>query len=255
MEKLKDLLITSKTRIITSLTLFLVIALVVVIDNYFLTWLILGAIYIVGFYESSNLFGIDENKLYIVAPLLWIACALSPNPLLMVFVAFVLLVVFELGKKDVDFKLFAPLIYPTIPMVLMLMLYDTFGIYSLLWMILIVSFTDIGAYVVGKFVGKNKFSSISPNKTIEGVLGGIIIGTILGTAIGASIYPFFIALIASLATSAVSIWGDLFESYLKRKADLKDSGNILPGHGGVLDRLDGHLFGIVIMIMILEGLL
>ena len=64
---------------------------------------------------------------------------------------------------------------------------------------------------------------------------------------------FFLAVVVSALTSAASVFGDLFESLLKREADVKDSGNLFPGHGGMLDRLDGYLFGVVIMVILLRG--
>ena len=70
---------------------------------------------------------------------------------------------------------------------------------------------------------------------------------------GAFFVPFFLALLISVATSVASVFGDLFESLLKREAGLKDSGNLFPGHGGMLDRLDGHLFGVVVMVILLRG--
>jgi len=115
----------------------------------------------------------------------------------------------------------------------------------------IVASCDTGAYYIGRAIGKNKFSKISPNKTIEGVIGGITIATLLGTIVGTYNYSFLLSLVVALLVSTSSIFGDLFESYLKRNANIKDSGNILPGHGGVLDRLDGYLFGAVVMVLLL----
>lgn len=255
MEKIKNLIIEAKTRIITALVLLFIVGLVVVIDSYFLTWAVLGLVYLIAFYESCKLFGIVEINLYALAILLWIICGFTPTPILIVFVVLMVLVSTMLQKQNVQLKLLIPFIYPTISMVLLLTLYSYFGMFSLVWLILIVASTDIGAYVVGKFIGKTKFSTISPNKTWEGVLGGIAIGSIVGIISGTAHFSFWVALTISLATSAASIWGDLFESYLKREANLKDSGSIFPGHGGVLDRVDGYLFGVVVMLALLEGLI
>ena len=122
-----------------------------------------------------------------------------------------------------------------------------FGIFAILWLIIVVAFTDTFAYFSGKYFGKHKFSPTSPNKTLEGVAGGIIAGTIFGSVIGLYFNGFVFAFLLSFFVAFFSVFGDLFESYLKRKADVKDSGNILPGHGGVLDRLDGYLFGVIIL--------
>ena len=110
----------------------------------------------------------------------------------------------------------------------------------------------LGAYFVGKSIGKTKFCETSPNKTIEGVIGGVIFAVLLGTLFSTNGISFVNALIISAIVSIVSIFGDLFESYLKREAGVKDSGTILPGHGGVLDRTDGYLFGAIVMLVLLR---
>ncbi|MFW5976701.1 MAG: phosphatidate cytidylyltransferase, partial [Bacillota bacterium] len=114
-----------------------------------------------------------------------------------------------------------------------------------LWLVLIATWvTDTGAYFSGRFFGKNKLApKVSPNKTIEGAIGGIFFSFLV------IIFIFWInnGLSLSLITYAillpvVAIIGDLFESALKRDAGIKDSGNIFPGHGGVLDRFDSIIF-------------
>jgi phosphatidate cytidylyltransferase len=125
----------------------------------------------------------------------------------------------------------------------------------MIWLLVTVALTDIFAFFTGKAIGKTKFSDTSPNKTIEGVIGGIIIATVLGTYAGLFIAPFWIALVVTLLTSISSIFGDLFESHLKREAGVKDSGDLLPGHGGILDRIDGYLFAAPMMIIALRAFL
>ena len=112
-----------------------------------------------------------------------------------------------------------------------------------------------GAYLVGKSFGKTPFSITSPNKTWEGCAGGVAVATVAGTIFAMSSIGFYSALVISFFTSTSSIWGDLYESYLKREAGVKDSGAILPGHGGVLDRVDGYLFGSVMMFCIYQNLI
>ena len=106
--------------------------------------------------------------------------------------------------------------------------------------------SDIGGFLVGKLLKGPKITKISPNKTYSGAIGSIFF-TFLVLSI--SFYFFvnqfsYLILILSLTTSISCQLGDLFFSYLKRKAKIKDTGNILPGHGGILDRIDGILFGI-----------
>ena len=100
--------------------------------------------------------------------------------------------------------------------------------------------SDIGAYFIGKKFGKNKLAkNISPGKTIEGALGGfacnIVCASILAYFFAVS---FYIMLFFASIITALSIFGDIYQSFLKRQAKLKDSGSIIPGHGGLFDRLD-----------------
>ena len=125
---------------------------------------------------------------------------------------------------------------------------------SLLWLLAVVAFTDIGAYFVGKSIGKTQFCETSPNKTMEGVVGGIALATFGGMFFGLGIVDLGVAFLISFAVAVSSIFGDLFESSLKRAAGVKDSGDLLPGHGGVLDRIDGYLFGGIVMLVLLRGL-
>ncbi|WP_166207927.1 phosphatidate cytidylyltransferase [Cognatiluteimonas telluris] len=103
---------------------------------------------------------------------------------------------------------------------------------------------DTGAYFVGRHLGKHKLSPrISPNKTIEGLLGGLVAGVAVAVAFAPLAGAGFgqlpaVALVAAVAV-AFSVVGDLFESLLKRHVGAKDSGDLIPGHGGVLDRIDG----------------
>jgi phosphatidate cytidylyltransferase len=117
-----------------------------------------------------------------------------------------------------------------------------------LYIISICFFTDIGGFVIGKSVGGKKLSKISPNKTVSGTIGSFIF----------SIFPLILTLnfsyldleinaknlIFCLSISFISQLGDLFVSYIKRKAKVKDTGKLLPGHGGVLDRVDGIIFAV-----------
>jgi phosphatidate cytidylyltransferase len=114
------------------------------------------------------------------------------------------------------------------------------GFDLLIWVFLVVWATDIGAFFAGRTIGGPKLApSISPNKTIAGLIGGIICAAVLA---GAWVYyvrlPAKLLWLAVLFGAAAQL-GDLFESGLKRRAGVKDSGTWLPGHGGLLDRLDG----------------
>ncbi len=117
-----------------------------------------------------------------------------------------------------------------------------------LYIISICFFTDIGGYVFGKILGGKKLSKISPNKTISGTIGSFLFSIIpLILVINLNYLDLKITLnniIFCLLISLVSQLGDLFVSFLKRKAKIKDTGKILPGHGGVLDRVDGIIFAV-----------
>tara|TARA_B110000881_G_scaffold221276_1_gene249844 strand:+ start:911 stop:1558 length:648 start_codon:yes stop_codon:yes gene_type:complete len=106
--------------------------------------------------------------------------------------------------------------------------------------------SDTGGFIFGKIFKGSKLTKISPNKTISGSIGSLFLTSIV---ISSCFFYFtenfnYTIVIVSIVTSLACQFGDLFFSYLKRKAKVKDTGNFLPGHGGVLDRLDGIYFGI-----------
>jgi phosphatidate cytidylyltransferase len=104
---------------------------------------------------------------------------------------------------------------------------------------------DIGAYFFGKFFGKTPLSNISPKKTVEGAIFGIS-GSLIVAVFGAYFlhfpYPLITGLTLGLLIGIASLLGDLTESMLKRDAGVKDSGQLIPGHGGILDRTDSYIF-------------
>ena len=130
------------------------------------------------------------------------------------------------------------------------------GTVSLLFLILICILSDTGGYFVGKLVGGKKLTKISPNKTISGSIGSflfslisiIIFVFILKDILKNNFVSFiieeniFLIIFICLYLSLICQLGDLFVSYFKRKAKVKDTGKLLPGHGGLLDRIDGFVF-------------
>jgi len=130
------------------------------------------------------------------------------------------------------------------------------GAVFFLYIISICFFTDIGGYVVGKTVGGKKLSKISPNKTISGTIGSFLFSIIpllfLLNIVYLDLTLSFNNILFCLLISLVSQSGDLFISFLKRKAKIKDTGKILPGHGGFLDRLDGIIFAVPFSYLLLK---
>jgi phosphatidate cytidylyltransferase len=114
------------------------------------------------------------------------------------------------------------------------------------FLLLVVWLGDTGAYYVGRTFGKHKLSPrISPKKTIEGLLGGVAASIITALVIHFTFFPKFPlvhAIIAGVILSVAGVIGDLAESMWKRSAAVKDSGTLIPGHGGFLDRFDSILF-------------
>ena len=137
---------------------------------------------------------------------------------------------------------------------------DEAGLYLLILIILICIFTDIGGYIFGNFFKGPKLTKISPNKTYAGAIGGFIFSVIsvLVYKNYITLEPWFITsisekfnnnfdlsfLIFIITISLVSQIGDLTISYFKREAKIKDTGKIIPGHGGILDRIDGLIFAV-----------
>ena len=131
--------------------------------------------------------------------------------------------------------------------------------YFFLTILMICVFSDVGGYVFGKTFGGKKLTKISPNKTISGSIGSFVLSYIgffviylyfgdllfVRLQIEALVFiPFFISLICQL--------GDLFISYFKRRAKIKNTGNLIPGHGGLLDRIDGIIFALPIGFIIIS---
>ena len=184
-----------------------------------------------------------------VIPLQWLVLEI-------LFVMFPFLIALFSKSKDVKHVfayLYGALFFLSLPTSLMLYFYreDLFGgmagpglivlVFCLLWA------NDIFAYLTGKLLGKHKlFARISPGKTIEGSLGGLVF-TIIAVVVFAH-YATWLPISAAVGMAAIAVvfgtLGDLSESMLKRQAGVKDSGKLIPGHGGILDRFDSVMFSV-----------
>jgi phosphatidate cytidylyltransferase len=146
------------------------------------------------------------------------------------------------GRKGIYIVQIA-VIYVALPAISLLYIGTVGAAFSVFWLLAVVWATDIGAYAFGRLIGGAKLApAISPNKTWSGAAGGLICAVLASTGLaywglGKSVTLILVAVAGAL--SVASQIGDLFESGLKRRYQVKDSGTLIPGHGGVMDRFDG----------------
>ena len=201
-------------RIITSLILLFILFFILFLNKILWIYLLI-AVSIISFYEFNNLikksYKRKKNKIYLF------------NLISFLYLSFFIFTAYDIHSNSVI---------------------------SLLFIILICVFSDTGGYVVGKLIGGKKLTKISPNKTVSGCIGSFLF----------SLFPVLIfemqkninfqlvdhniisLILICLFLSLICQLGDLFISFFKRKAKTKDTGTILPGHGGLLDRIDGFIF-------------
>ncbi len=168
----------------------------------------------------------------------------------------ILLVTYNNKKYNVSdyFYLLAIIMFLGITFNLFIEIYND-NIYKCIYIFIVAFMTDTYAYISGMLIGKHKLTNISPNKTIE----GSIVGTIIGCVISSLYYYIFIGnlsiiyiIIISLFLTILSEVGDLFFSSIKRYFKIKDYSNLIPGHGGILDRFDSVIFVILGLSLILN---
>ena len=134
----------------------------------------------------------------------------------------------------------------------------TSGLSAVIFLVVVTELNDVFQYLMGKFFGKHKITPhISPNKTLEGFLGGVCLTVLLSNILGFFLLKtdFFTNTVLGLLLGISGFFGDVFMSYLKRKAAVKDTGTLLPGHGGLLDRMDSLIFNAPLFFWILPILL
>ncbi len=247
-----------KQRVITGAILIIAVLLgVTLLPNTFFSIVALIAFVSLGGWEWARMVGCDDDKsrgifvtillLVSIIPILWhdsrwIFIAVG---VIAWGVALVLLATYEQGMslyKNNKWILRIAAFLVLIPAWSALVILHQQRPALVLYLIFLVAIADSGAYFTGKAMGKNKLApELSPGKTREGMLGGLV-GAVIWSVLGAwylGISDWFYFIFLSLAVAILSVAGDLFESLIKREAGKKDSGNILPGHGGILDRVDG----------------
>jgi len=212
-----------KKRIITSIVLIAILINCLFISKE--SWLVLlGVVSIISFSEFFNLIKKIYKKIF------------SRLFLLTISIAVLLLFTYSAYKIKIEY-----------------------GEIVMIFILLICIFSDIGGYIVGKSVGGKKLTKISPNKTISGSVGSFLFSLfpigiygLLSIITNKDYFKFALddeIIVACLILSLTCQLGDLLISFYKRKAKVKDTGNILPGHGGILDRIDGIIFAVIISLI------
>ena len=157
-------------RITTGVALAAAVLFIGWIDNFFLMWAFFGVIYILAYKEANKLFGLTENSLIAYAFGLWALAGIYPYGDDLFVLAGVLYASAVAFNKNIEWKPFFPFIYPTAGILFTFTMYQEYGVVTLLWLLVVVAMTDVGAYAVGKSIGKTQFCETSPNKTMEGVV-------------------------------------------------------------------------------------
>lgn len=237
------------TRIISALVMIAILVVIALIDKFLINFIVFAVLLYLSFGEAKKLFAL-ENISIIPLAIAFILGSLSHKALFFGVLA-LLSVLGYLAYKKASLKPALIYIYPSLPILALWQVYLDQGMFALFWLIVIVASCDSGAYFIGKFMGKTSFSPTSPNKTLEGVIGGLIGASVVGTFFGIFVYGFWFSLLCSFFVAIFAVIGDLLESYFKREADVKDSGDLIPGHGGILDRIDAVIIAAFVMVALL----
>ena len=261
-----------KARVITAAVLLplLLLAIWLLPTNYF-AW-IAGIVITIAAWEWGDLVHPGSDTLRLSSAIIFLIVSVIafyiPLNLLPFFVAaplwIMIFVWILLFQADISFLLhwrwlrfiLGTIVLSTSYYALLFLHHLPHGPFWITYVLFVVFATDTGAYFSGRAFGKTHLiSKVSPNKTWEGLLGGVLLSVIMAFVV-AYLIPFvhphmFIFVFISAIVSLVSIVGDLFESMLKRMVGIKDSGNILPGHGGILDRIDSILSALPIAALLI----
>lgn len=264
-----------KERIITALIMIIVVVGIV----FFLPLLFTPLIAIVlgiSVWEWCRISQIRRPNSYWVAAatiILWVAATLSPAILTALLVlsvlhyAYAVRLIFHYEKVQ-SYRINKTYLMACGPIILAALAASLIYIFnlssgqsttedalSLTFIIMVIAAADSGAYFVGRFLGKHKLCPrVSPKKTIEGLIGGLVSVVLVVIGFGFMVEGWFLSfgqlLFIALVTALFSVVGDLFVSIIKRQNQIKDASQILPGHGGFLDRIDGLLAGIPVFYLL-----
>ncbi len=231
-------------RILTGLALISVATIALLMGG-FLFWLLAVVAGLFMMAEWADLYGIDAKQKRLAQYSLFVPLALMAPPpgagpyflTLGLLIGAVFFIVIVTGKR----VLALGTIYVGLPILsLLLIRHQKEGVVFTLWVLALVWATDIGAYAAGRMIGGPKlWPAVSPKKTWAGLVGGVILASLFAAFMHEAYGLPLRLTIATPVLAIVAQAGDFYESWLKRRAGVKDSGNILPGHGGVMDRLDG----------------
>lgn len=251
-----------KQRIITAVVLVAALLLSLIASNP-IYWQVFISVALLGaFYEWLRFCGVERPIEMVIGYLIFIIGAIILKSGLVEFniLVPVLIALWIAILMFTFFNVFAFINQKWIKLIVGVIILDSAGWIitelksipnGIVWVVvffLTVVAADVGAYFSGKRFGKNKLApKISPGKTVEGLVGGLILVLLIFIPylyFSYEIYAASILLLAIVVTALVSVGGDLFESKLKREVGLKDSSQILPGHGGILDRVDSLMAGL-----------
>lgn len=252
-------------RVFSALLLFPLLVLLIFKGPYTVLLFTLFLCLFIAWYEWKNLFNFSYVYLFYGFILLSFSLGIINkfSPFFLFFFLFIAAFIpqmFTFNRENFNktfFPFFIGLIYFLLSFGSLKLIIQSYNREFLFFLFCIVFANDTGAYLVGKKWGKTPFfSEISPKKTWEGLLGGLFCAVIVGFLLNSlfSLWPSLSLLTLVLMLSFCAAIGDLFESSIKRLTGKKDSGRIIPGHGGLLDRIDGVIFASPLYLFFLEVL-